>query len=103
MMGDVILMHLVTAMIFLLSFLSSFFVFLFINSKLNVEKWFNQNNMRKIIAVLMTLVIYTVGIMLLKKFNVVGNYNAILRGILVSTVVTTVVVVKVSKIRKVDK
>ena len=85
-------MYLVEAIFFSLSLLISFFVFLFINSKLKINKWVNQNNMRKIITVIIALVIYSVGIMLLEKFNVVGNYNAIIRGILVSIVVTTVVI-----------
>ena len=92
MIGDGILMYLVTAMIFLLSLLISFSVFLFISLKLNIKKWVDQNNMRKIIAVILTLVIYTVGNMLIEKFNVVGNYNTIIRGILASTVVTTIFV-----------
>jgi hypothetical protein len=98
-------MYLVTAMIFLLSLLGSFFIFLFICSKLNIKKWFSQNNIRKIIAVIISLAIYTVGNMIMKKYNIVGNYNTILRGILVSTVVATVFVVgsNVSEIRKVDK
>ena len=93
MIGDGILMYLVTAMIFLLSLLISFSVFLFISLKLNIKKWVDQNNMRKIIAAILTLVIYTVGNMLIEKSNLVGNYNTIIRGILASTVVTGITVI----------
>lgn len=85
-------MYLVAAIIFLLSLLISFFIFLYINSKLNIDKWFNQNKMRKFIAFIIVLLIYSVGIMLIEKLNVVGNYNAIIRGVLVSTVLSTVVI-----------
>lgn len=105
MIGEGIVMSLVTAMIFLLSYIISYAILLFISSKLNVKKWFSQNNMRKIIAVIISIVIYTVGNMLMEKFNIVGNYHTILKGILLSTVIATVVVAmsNVSKIRKVDK
>ncbi|MCB2299546.1 hypothetical protein [Clostridium tagluense] len=49
--------------------------------------------------------IYIVGTMLCEKFNIIGNYNTILKGILLSNVVSTAVGVtsNVSKIRKIDK
>ncbi|MBU3144129.1 hypothetical protein [Clostridium sp. CF012] len=98
-------MYLVTTMIFLLSYSISYAIFHFISSKLNVKKWFKQNYMRKIIAVVISFIIYIVGTMLSERFNIVGNYNTILKGILYSIVVSTAVgvVSKVSKIRKVDK
>lgn len=95
-------MYLVTTMIFLFSYIITYAILYFISSKLNIKKWFRQNHKRKIIAFIISLVIYIVGTMLIEKFNIVGNYNTILKASLLSIVVNIVVGVT-SKIKNVDK
>jgi len=74
-------------MMFLLAYVISFVTLYSIIKKSNLGNWIYKKNMRKIIALIISFMIYMSGCTIIDNFNIVGNYYYILKGMLLSVVV----------------
>ena len=72
---------------FLLAYAISFVTLYFIIKKSNLGEWIYKKNMRKIIGLIISFMIYMSGCTIIDNFNIVGNYYYILKGMLFSVVV----------------
>ncbi|GFP76249.1 hypothetical protein [Clostridium fungisolvens] len=93
-----------TVIIFSFSYIISCCILVFLGSKLNWKKWFSKNNTRKVIAFIISFVIYMVGCIIIDRVNITGNFNTVLRGILLSTIIIPITfgMSNVSKDKKVN-
>ncbi|GFZ29971.1 hypothetical protein CSC2_04970 [Clostridium zeae] len=81
----------VTVIIFLVSYIVSCCILIFLGSKLNLKKWLSKNNIGKVISFIISFSIYMAGSMAVDRVNISGNYHTIFKGILLSTIVIPII------------